>query len=207
MAENQFWRDRGQALSRTGVGIKQRQEVAGQCNHIAFPVTQCWHVHGEHGEAIPQVLAQPAFCDCRSGIAIGRGDDAHIDADITLAAHTAHGAGLKYPQEPRLHCQGHFGNFVQEQGTAGGSLKAAFMGAHGAGEAASFEAEQFCLDKVRRKCGTVDRYQRALAALARLVNGQRRQFLAGAALTNQEHGRLGRRHFLQLAVKGLHGGG
>lgn len=65
------------------------------------------------------------------------------------------------------------------------------------GEGALLMAEQFGLDQVLGNSPAVDGNEGLLAALRLAVQGARHQFLAGTALTSDQHRRLGGRQFAQ----------
>ncbi len=64
-------------------------------------------------------------------------------------------------------------------------------------------AEELALEQFARDRRAVDADQRAVAAAARLVDGARDQFLAGAGFARDHHGRAGRRDQLDLPQRGL----
>ena len=53
-------------------------------------------------------------------------------------------------------------------------------------------AEEFALEQLARDRRAIDADQRAVAALACLMNGPRNQFLARTGLAGDHHGRIGR---------------
>ena len=61
----------------------------------------------------------------------------------------------------------------------------------GAGKCAAFMAEQFRLDEIARDCRHVDRDERSVAPLAIVMQCPRDQFLAGAGLAGDHHGKVG----------------
>ncbi len=65
---------------------------------------------------------------------------------------------------------------------------------HGARERAALVPEQLALEQGLGQRSTVDGHERAPCARALLVNRARHELLARAALTQDEHGRVGRRH-------------
>ena len=75
----------------------------------------------------------------------------------------------------------------------------------GAGEGALLVAEQFGLDQVARDRRHVDGDERAVAALAVIVQRARDQFLAGAGLAGDHHREVGLHQPRQHAVDVLHG--
>ena len=107
---------------------------------------------------------------------------------------------LQHAQELRLQVERHVADLVEEERAAVGQLEAAARSRDRAGEGALLVAEELALEQLARDRGAVDRDERARRARrARLVDGARDQLLAGAGLAGDEHGRVGRRHPLDLA--------
>ena len=69
----------------------------------------------------------------RFQVAIGGGDDAHIDGDFLLRTNRPDTPLLQHPQQPGLRSQRQFGNFVEKQRTAPGVVEQALAVLLGAG--------------------------------------------------------------------------
>ena len=76
---------------------------------------------------------------------------------------------------------------------AGGLLDRSSIGA-------LFIAEQFTFQQRFRDCRAIDSHEALFPSGARLVERPRQNLLAGAALTQQNDGRVGRRDFLDIAA-------
>ncbi len=76
--------------------------------------------------------------------------------------------------------------------------------ADGAGERAALVAEELALENVRRDRAAVDRQEALVAPRAREVQRVGDQLLAGAALADDEDGRLGRRDQAHLLEEDFH---
>ena len=131
-------------------------------------------------EAEEQILAEQALLDQHAQILVGGGDDAHIGLDRRAAADGRVFALLQHAQQPRLRLHRHVADLVEEQRAALGLLEAAGAARVGAGEGALLVAEQLGFDQVARDRRHVDGDERAVAALAVVVQRARDQFLAGA---------------------------
>ena len=83
----------------------------------------------------------------RAEIAVGGGDDAHVDLARALAADAAELARLQDAQQLALHAGRHLADLVQEQRAAVGDLEQAARVALGAGEGAAHVAEQRRLEQ------------------------------------------------------------
>ena len=109
------------------------------------------HHDGEHVQAVIKVFAEVAFARHHRQVAVGGGDDAHIDLDRALGADRIDFAFLQRAQQLDLHVQAQFADLVQEQGAAIGFLEFAQMLVGGAGEGAFLMAEQDGFDQVFRE--------------------------------------------------------
>ena len=74
----------------------------------------------------------------------------------------------------------------------------------GAGERALLVAEELALEQLLGNGRAVDGLEARLGAAAQVVHGPCEQFLAGAALAEDQHRRVGRRHLLDHATHLLH---
>ena len=135
---------------------------------------------------------------------MGRRDDAHVGLDRRAPADRRVLALLQHAQQPRLRLERHVADLVEEQRAALGLLEAALRARLGAGEGALLVAEQLALDQFARDRRHVDRHERALPALAEVVQHARDQLLAGAALAVDHHGQVGLRQAGEDAIDLLH---
>ena len=108
---------------------------------------------------------------------------------------------LQHAQQLALQFERDFADLVQKQRAAIGEFEAAEPVAQRAGECASGMSEKFALEQFARYRRAIDPDQRAMAALAGLVDGARDQFLAGAGFAGDQHAGVGRRHQLDLAQR------
>ena len=134
-------------------------------------------------EPVEQVLAELPLVDQVAQVAVGRGDDPHVDAARrALGADLLQLAGLEEAQQQALHAQRHLADFVEEDRARCGHLELAGLVAIGAGEAALDVAEQLRLEQRFGQAGAVDGDE--VVALARPVgvNRPRDELLADAAL-------------------------
>ena len=84
------------------------------------------------------------------------------------------------------------------------TLEKSLMLAIGSSKAALLVAKQLAFDQIGRDGTAVDGDERALAPAAELVHGLGNQFLAGAALTGDEHRDRGAGDTRDLFVHALH---
>ena len=114
--------------------------------------------------------------------AVGGGDDAAIAFVAGAPADGADFLFLQDAEEFALGVNGHFGDFVQEEGAALGLLEQSLAVHVGAGEGAFDGAEQFAFDQFAGQGGAIDFDERPLVARAEVVNQIGDDFLAGPAL-------------------------
>ena len=107
--------------------------------------------------------------------------------------------GLEHAQQLHLAVGLHLADLVEEERAAVGQLDEPGLGADRAGERALLVAEQLGLEHLARQGAAVDRHEGPLGARRALVDGARHQLLAGAALAEDQHRRVGRRHPLHDA--------
>ncbi len=123
------------------------QKVIGQQRDVFAALAQVRHADGNHVEAVIEIFAEKIFGDGFVEIAIGGGDDAHIDGNFAGAADRAHGALLQDAQQLHLHGQSHFADFVEEDGSAAGHFKQSALVLIGSGEGSLQIAEQFAFQQ------------------------------------------------------------
>ena len=110
--------------------------MLGEKLGVAIALAQRRQHDREHGEPIHQVFAQTTVTNGIERVAIGRREHADVGPDLAIAADANETAGLEHAQQPHLHLERHFGDFVEEQRAAFGALEVAAMLPVGAGERA-----------------------------------------------------------------------
>ena len=94
---------------------------------------------------------------CVLQIAIGRGDQADVDARVrAVGADALNFAGLEEAEEHHLHARAHLADFVEEDGAVRRHFEQARLVAVGAREAAAHVAEQLGFEQRVRQSGAVD---------------------------------------------------
>src|SRR5205823_6075868 len=118
------------------------------------------------------------------------------DALEALLLHDAQELGLRQGR--------HIADLVEEERAAGALFELADAFAFGAGEGALFMAKQLTLEQRLRNSGAVEREKRPLRPAAVAINRAGNQFLARAALAEDQHGHVLRRDPADRLVHGLH---
>ena len=162
--------------------------MADQQGNVLRPVAQRRQRDLQHLQAVIEILAETLGGDFGFQVAIGGGDDAHIDGDFLLRTNRPDTPLLQHPQQLGLGGQRQFGNFVEKQRTAPGVVEQALAVLLGAGIGPLDVAEQFRLDQLGRNGGAIDRHERAVRPFAHAMQGTRGDLLAGAGLATEQHG-------------------
>jgi hypothetical protein len=106
---------------------------------------------------------------------------------------------LQHAEQLHLGLDRELPDLVQEDGAAVGELEAPDAPLERAGEGALDVAEELALDETGRHGAAVDLHEGARAARTGVVDGPRNQLLASPGLARDEHGGIGRRHFLHAS--------
>jgi hypothetical protein len=93
--------------------VQAGQEVIGQQFHVVAAAAQRRHLDRKHGQTVQQVLAQLAALHGLQWATVGGRDDAHIGRKLGGCANPVELLSLQNPQQPDLHIEGHFGDFVE----------------------------------------------------------------------------------------------
>ena len=172
-----------------------RREVPGQQVDVPCPaLPERGHVEHLEAQAIQQVGLELARLGHRGQVRVGRTDQAHIDLHRLARADPLEAAVFDHAQNFLLHRHRHLANFVEKERAAIRRLEAANPTTGRPGERADLVAEQFALQDRGREGGAVQLDQRPTPTLGKEVDARRREFLAGAAFADQEHGSLDLRH-------------
>src|SRR5688572_2674894 len=91
------------------------QEVFGQKLNVFTSVTQRWHVYGDCGDPVKQVVAQEAIANSIGRWAISRRDKTKIDRIGFLRANLSVTPLLQHTQELWLQLDRHLSDFIQHQ--------------------------------------------------------------------------------------------
>ncbi len=156
--------------------------------NVFAALAQVGHADGNHTEAIVEILAELIFGYRLIQIAVGGGDNPHIDGNLTGAADRANRALLQHTQQFHLHGQRHLTDFVQEDGAAACDFKQAALVLIGSGKSALQVSEEFAFQQSLGKGAAVHGYERLGGARRTNVNGAGYQFLTGTALTVNQNG-------------------
>src|SRR5205807_859469 len=134
-----------------------------------------------------QILAKAARLHFASQISMRGGDDPHVRLDFALGSHRPKAFAFDDPQKLGLELQGQFADLVEEKCSLIGLREESLAIAIGAAKRSLAMAEQLRFQERRRNGGAIHTDQRALAAGTLPVQRQGYQFLAHAALAEDEN--------------------
>ena len=166
-------------------------EESGQQGNVFAAFAQRRHVDVDDVEPVIEVFAEGAGHQQFLEIAVGGGDDPHIDRHGLGAADRAHLVFLQHAQQLDLQAHRHVADLIEQQGAAFGRLEQAYVVAGGAGEGAFFMAEQFGLEQVFGHRTAVDGDEWHVFSWAGLVDRARQQVLAGAGFAGDQYPCIG----------------
>ena len=96
-------------------------------------------------------------------VSIGRGDDAHVDLNVSLAAEPGELAVLQDVEQLGLQRRRHLADLVEEDRAVVRELELARLGLQRAAERAALEPEHLRLEQVTRQRGAVDLHKGPVA--------------------------------------------
>ena len=188
MLEEKSLRAAGEAGDVFAIGIVVLfQEKLDEQGNVFQAFRERRNTNLDRTQTIEEILAETAGEDFGAKIAIGGGNEAHIDLLDFGRADPLNFAVLDDAQQLGLHGQGSLADFIQEHRAAIGVLEEARASIRGAGEGAADMAEQLTLQKGVDQGGAVADRQALLADRADLVDGAGHEFLARASGAHEEN--------------------
>src|SRR6266478_6871410 len=136
-------------------------------------------MQGKHVQAVEQVTAELFFFDGTNQIAIGGGDQPHVDPDRLRASQALELLILQNAQQLGLQLQRNVSNLVEQQSALIRQFQPAEPLAYRSGESSFLVAEQFAFQQSRGNGGAVQLDEVAVPAPAHAVNQTRYAFFAG----------------------------
>ncbi len=133
--------------SSAGFGVESFQKVDGQFDDIFGAFPQGRNIDFNHAESKIQIAAKLSFRHRFLEITIRGGDHADVDFDGLIAADSFERMALEHAEELGLDGRAHLADFVEHQGSLMGRFKLADLTVGGAGEGASFVAEEFAFEQ------------------------------------------------------------
>ena len=127
-------------------GAESREKMSQQMRDVLAAHPQRRNRQRQHMQAIEQIFAEMSAFDALQQLAVGRGNDAHVDLYRLAPANRLDRAFLQRAKQLDLRWQRQFRDFVEKQRAAGGFDEFAGVAFGSAGERALLVAEQDRLD-------------------------------------------------------------
>src|SRR6185295_7097653 len=177
-------------------GVVAAQEEIGELRDVLGALAQRRQLDRDDVDSIEEIFAEAAVLHRLLEIDVGGGDQAELGLDRLAAADPLDVALLDRAQQLGLQVAPQSANLVEEQRAVGGELELPELLPVRAGERAALVAEQRALGELARNRGEVDGDERRLRIARFPVDQPREQFLAGAALAENQHRRRELRHLV-----------
>src|SRR5262249_55103528 len=163
------------------------QEMSRERQYVCAPFTQRRQMNGNHGKPKVEIFPESPGSYFSPEVAVGRGDDPHIDRALVRSSYPLAFSLLQDAQQFSLKIAAHFANFIQEQRPAVGAFEESRLSAVGAGERASLVTKEFRLQHSFSQGFTVDGNERLANTIAMVVNCTGDHLFPRAALTADEY--------------------
>src|SRR5271168_59706 len=171
-------------MARASAGL---HGAARQRQNVAATLAQRRQFERHHIEPVVKIGPEARGAHLLGQIAVGGGDEAHVETEGAGAAQALHLALLQNPQDLCLQPEIHFRDFVEQQSAALRLFELAGVGSESAGERPLLVAEKTGLEHVFRDRGAIDRHERLIGARRMVANEACVHFLARAAFAADEY--------------------
>ena len=170
-------------------GAQLVKKMFGEGQDICSALAKWRNGEGENVQPEIKIFAKAAGLHRRGKIHIRESNQARFDAQGFCPAQSFKRALLQNPKQFSLRSGRKRGDFIKNDGAVTAEFEAAKLALHRAGKSAAFVAEEFALDKLRRKTGAINFQERCVAARPEFMNQPREVILTAAAFAgNQERG-------------------
>ena len=166
------------------------REMARERRDVVLAIAQGRQLDHDDIDAIEQILAKPAGAHLGLEIARGGNQHARVHAARLLIAYAPDLTLLQHPQQLCLQADRQLADLVEQERAAARLLEQPGFVAGRPGERAAHVTEQLGLEQGLGDRRAVDADEGFARARAGAMNGARDHFLAGAALTGDEHRRV-----------------
>ena len=170
-----------------------------QVGHVLGVFVERRDVQRHHVEVVEQILAETSGAHLFLQIALGDGDDAHVDAHRLAAPDAQERPAVERPEQLGLRLPFHVGHLVEQQGAAGGLLQAAVVGV-----LALLDAEQLARGVAAGERGDAQIDEGTLLARALRVEIAREGLASAAGLAGDQHPGVVLGDALDLLAQSLH---
>ena len=175
------------------LGAELAHEVIGEEQDVFAPLAQRRQMNPEHRDTIVQVFAKPAVGDRTLEVAVGGGNETDVGLERRRAADPLVLPFLQHAKELGLHGRRQLADLVEEQRAAGRQLEAPALRRSAPVKAPRSWPNSSDSTSVSGSAAQLSATNGPSARALRLMDRPGQDFLAGAALAGEEHGRGGGR--------------
>ena len=162
------------------------EKVRDQQRDIIPPLAQARELDRNHVEPIVQVLTKSSFFDPLFQRLVGGRHHANVYMNGNVLTHAPDFPLLQNAQEPALEHRRHRADLIEKDGAPIGFLEQTLLIIDRAGERAAAMAKKLGLEQILRQGAAIDRNKRGKLAAAVEMQGASDQFLARAALAEDQ---------------------
>ena len=155
-------------------------------------------------QAMVEVFSKSSCCGLDRELAIRDRDESCVDAQHPSASHGCDLTLLDEAKQLALNFEGKLADLIEDNRAAFGFQEAPDPALLRSRISTSLVSEQLALDQGRRDGAAVDDDEWLFVEGTQLVHGPRDDLFAGAAFSDDENGRLGRRHTSHGIDDGFH---
>jgi len=164
-------------------------EMGDEGGNIFLALAQRRNLQGKNVEAEKQIPPEGAFLRHGVKVAVGGGDDAHVDVDDPVPADAENFLFLQGAQQAHLCGKAHFADLVQKQRAPVGQFKHAGLAALARpGKGPFFVAEELAFEQMFGQGRAVQSHKGASVPLAEVVYALGKQLFAGAGFAFNKDG-------------------
>ena len=160
------------------LAVVHRHEVLDERRDVLAALAQRRNLDAEDVEPVVEIVAERALCHDLREVAVGGGDDAHVDLDRRRRADRQDLLRFDGAQQLHLQVERQIADLVEEDRAAARALEQAFLVGDRAGEGAAQVAEELALEQTLGNGAAVDGQKDLVARLAEVVDGARDDLLA-----------------------------
>jgi len=171
------------------------EQVRRQRKNIAGSFAEGWNVDLKGVDAEEEVLAKRPLADHCFQIAVCGTDDADIDLGDLWVSDAADLASFEDAEQFRLHGEGKFADFIEEDRSVVGHFEQSHPRRIGTGKGPAAMPEEFAFDEIFGERAAVHGEKRLVGAKALLVHGAGHEFLPATCFAANQHGAFGGRDF------------
>src|SRR6201997_1333635 len=167
-------------------------EMKDQLAYVLPALSQGRNHDRENVQPIVKITAEFMACDHLGQIAMGSGNQPHVDVMRAAAAQALELLFLQHAQKFRLQGQRQVSDLVQKESAGISHFEAANLLCNGPGKGTLLMPKQLTLQQIERYGSAVKLDEGASASRAQIVNGMGDQFFPRSSFSQNQHSGIGR---------------